>query len=180
CSRRPAIRRRWSRASASTSCWPRWRQGSRGAPDEHVMSIWGKVAVAGVYEHPTRFAPDKTAYQINAESARGALADAGLPIADAGVTIGDVDGFCTSGVGPIGILSLAQHLDLHPRWVDSQSIGGSSFVSHCLHAAAAIAGGLCDVVLVTYGSTAASERFAIGTGRRSPTGPPPHLQAAVR
>ena len=134
------------------------------------MSAWGKVAVAGVYEHPTRFAPDKTAYQLHAESARGALADAGL-------TIRDVDGFCTSGVGPIGILSLAQHLDLHPRWVDSQSIGGSSFVSHCLHAAAAISGGLCDVALVTYGSTAASERFAIGTGGGSPMDPPDNFEA---
>jgi len=134
------------------------------------MSMWGKVAVAGVYEHPTRFAPDKTAYQLHAESARGALADAGL-------TIRDVDGFCTSGVGPIGLLSLAQHLDLHPRWVDSQSIGGSSFVSHCLHAAAAISGGLCDVALVTYGSTAASERFAIGTGGGSAMDPPDNFEA---
>ena len=134
------------------------------------MSVWSKVAVAGVYEHPTRFAPDKTAYQLHAESARGALADAGL-------TIRDVDGFCTSGVGPIGILSLAQHLDLHPRWVDSQSIGGSSFVSHCLHAAAAISGGLCDVALVTYGSTAASERFAIGTGGGSAMDPPDNFEA---
>jgi acetyl-CoA acetyltransferase len=67
-------------------------------------------------------------------------------------------------VGPIGILSLAGHLNLRPSYVDSQAIGGSSFVSHCLHAAAAIAAGLCRVALVTYGSTAASERFAIGTG----------------
>ena len=121
------------------------------------MSVWGKVAVAGVYEHPTRFAPDKTAYQIHVESARGALADAGLGI-------GDVDGYFTSGVGPIGIMSLAQHLNLRPCYMDSQDIGGSSFVSHCLHAAAAIDAGLCSVALVTYGSTAASERFAIGTG----------------
>src|SRR2546429_8339673 len=64
----------------------------------------------------------------------------------------------------IGILSLAGHLNLRPSYVDSQAIGGSSFVSHCLHAAAAIAAGLCNVALVTYGSTAASERFAIGTG----------------
>ncbi len=121
------------------------------------MSVWGKVAVAGVYEHPARYAPDKTAYQIHAESARGALADAGL-------TVADVDGFFTSGVGPIGLISLAGHLNLRPCHMDSQSIGGSSFVSHCVHAAAAIAGGLCSVALVTYGSTAASERFAIGTG----------------
>src|SRR5262249_12829665 len=63
-----------------------------------------------------------------------------------------------------GILSLANHLNLRPRHLDSQAIGGSSFVSHCVHAAAAIAAGLCSVALVTYGSTAASERFAIGTG----------------
>jgi acetyl-CoA C-acetyltransferase len=121
------------------------------------VNPWGRVAVAGVYEHPTRYAPDKTAYQLHAEAARGALEDAGLRIRD-------VDGFFTSGVGPIGILSLAQHLDLRPDYLDSQAIGGSSFVSHCLHAAAAIATGLCSVALVTYGSTAASDRFAIGTG----------------
>jgi len=121
------------------------------------VSIWGGTAVVGAYEHPTRFAPDKTAFQLHAESARGALEDAGLAIKD-------VDGFFTSGVGPIGILSLAGHLNLRPSYVDSQAIGGSSFVSHCLHAAAAIAAGLCRVALVTYGSTAASERFAIGTG----------------
>jgi len=121
------------------------------------VSIWGGTAVVGAYEHPTRFAPDKTAFQLHAESARGALEDAGLAIKD-------VDGFFTSGVGPIGILSLAGHLNLRPSYVDSQAIGGSSFVSHCLHAAAAIDTGLCRVALVTYGSTAASERFAIGTG----------------
>ena len=121
------------------------------------MSIWGKVAVAGVFEHPARYAPDKTAFQIHAESARGALADAGLKISD-------VDGLFTSGVGPIGIMSLAQWLNIKPVFMDSQDIGGSSFVSHCLHAAAAIDAGLCNVALVTYGATAASDRFAIGTG----------------
>ena len=134
------------------------------------MSIWSKTAVVGAWEHPTRFAPHMTPFQIHAESARGALADAGL-------TIRDVDGFFTSGVGPIGIMSLAQHLNLRPCYLDSQSIGGSSFVSHCLHAAAAIAGGLCTVALVTYGSTAASERFAIGTGGSFATEPPDHFEA---
>jgi len=133
------------------------------------VSIWEQVVVAGVYEHPARYAPDKTAYQLHVESARGALEDAGL-------TLRDVDGFFTSGVGPIGILSLAQHLNLRPSYVDSQSIGGSSFVSHCLHAVAAIAGGLCDVALITYGSSAASERFAIGTGGGSGGDPADHFE----
>jgi len=121
------------------------------------MSIWGRTAVVGAFEHPTRFAPDKTAFQLHAESARGALEDAGLHVQD-------VDGFFTAGFSAMHLLSLAGHLDLHPSYVDSQMIGGSSFVSHCLHAAAAIDAGLCSVALVTYGSTAASERFAIGTG----------------
>jgi acetyl-CoA acetyltransferase len=132
--------------------------------------IWGRVAVVGAYEHPARFAPQLTAYQIHAESARGALEDAGLGI-------GDVDGLFTSGVGPIGIMSLAGHLNLNPCYLDSQAIGGSSFVSHCLHAAAAIAAGLCEVALVTYGSTAASERFAIGTGGGFMMDPPDSFEA---
>ena len=37
-------------------------------------------------------------------------------------------------------------------------------MAHTAHAAAAIHAGLCDVCLVVYGSTAASSRFAIGTG----------------
>ncbi len=42
------------------------------------VSLRGKTAVVGVYEHPTRFAPHMTQYQIMAEAARGALEDAGL------------------------------------------------------------------------------------------------------
>ena len=135
------------------------------------MSIWGRTAVVGAFEHPTRFAPDKTAFQLHAESARGALEDAGLHVQD-------VDGFFSAGFSAMHMLSLASHLDLHPTYVDSQMIGGSSFVSHCLHAAAAIEAGLCHVALVTYGSTAASERFAIGTGGGSAGDPPDQFEAS--
>jgi acetyl-CoA C-acetyltransferase len=134
------------------------------------MSFAGGIAVAGVYEHPTRFAPDKTAYQIHAESARGALEDAGLRLSD-------VDGLATSGVGALGVMTLAEHLNLNPRWMDSTSIGGSSFVAHVGHAAAAIQAGLCEVCLVTYGSTASSERFAVGTGGAHMADPPDHFES---
>ncbi len=129
------------------------------------------AAIVGVFEHPTRFAPHKTAFQIHAESARGALADAGL-------SIGDIDGYCTSGGGPLGLLSLCNHLNLNPAYVDSTSIGGSSFVAHVGHAAAAIAAGLCEVALITYGSTAASERFAIGTGGGFLSDPPDQFESS--
>jgi len=134
------------------------------------MAGLSDAVVAGVYEHPTRWAPDKTAYQIHAESARGALADAGL-------AIGDVDGFFTAGVGPIGIMTLAEHLNLTPRYHDSTNIGGSSFVAHVLHAAAAISAGLCSVALITYGSTASSDRFAVGTGGVSAGDPPDQFES---
>jgi acetyl-CoA C-acetyltransferase len=121
------------------------------------MSIKGKAAVAGVYEHPLRWAPHKTQYQIMAESARGALEDAGL-------SIKNVDGLFTSGVSGMGIVSLAEHINLNPDYLDSNSIGGSSFVSHTAHAAAAVAAGYCNVALILYGSKWSSDRFAIGTG----------------
>jgi len=40
------------------------------------MNLSRKTAVAGVYEHPSRYAPDKSMFQIMAESIRGALVDA--------------------------------------------------------------------------------------------------------
>ncbi len=132
------------------------------------MSIRGKTAVAGVYEHPLRWAPHKTQYQIMAESARGALEDAGL-------TLKDVDGLFTSGVSGMGIVSLAEHLNLNPDYLDSNSIGGSSFVSHTAHAAAAIAAGYCNVGLILYGSKWSSDRFAIGTAGGA-SGDPPDQQ----
>src|ERR1700724_4816678 len=123
------------------------------------MSIGWKTALAGVYEHPARFAPHKSMFQIMAESVRGALDDAGLKIQD-------VDGVCTTGMGMsgMGIVGFCDYLNLTPNFVDSTAIGGSSFVAHTAHAAAAIHAGLCDVCVVVYGSTAASSRFAIGTG----------------
>jgi acetyl-CoA C-acetyltransferase len=135
------------------------------------MSLRGKSAVVGVYEHPTRYAPHLTPYQIMAESAHGALEDAGLSIAD-------VDGLCTAGVGPIGVLALANHLNLRPSYLDSTNLGGSSFVAHVAHASAAIAAGLCNTALVLYGSTAASERFAVGTGGGA-FGDPPDAYEAI-
>ena len=125
------------------------------------MSLSGQIAISGVYEHPTRWAPERTPWQIMAESARGALKDAGLRISD-------VDGLFAAGMdmGPMGVVTLAEHLNLKPDFLDGTNIGGSSFVSHVTHAASAIHAGLCEVALILYGSTAASRAMAIGTGGR--------------
>ena len=88
------------------------------------MSLSRKTAVVGAYEHPTRFAPDKSMHQIMAESIRGALDDCGL-------TIKDVDGLLTAGMGMGGmaIVGFCDYLNLTPNFLDSTNIGGSSFVA---------------------------------------------------
>ena len=119
------------------------------------------ISIVGVHEHESRFSPDKSEFQIMAESAREALADAGL-------TKDDVDGLfgASMSMGMMGIVDLAEYLNMHPSYIDGTNIGGSSFVAHVNHAAAAINAGLCSVALILYGSTAASNAVAIGTGGR--------------
>lgn len=104
------------------------------------------------------------------ECAKGALEDAGL-------TKTDVDAYFTSGVGGMPPVVMAEYLGIRPTYVDSTSIGGSSFVSHLGHAAAAIAAGMCQVALITYGSTAWSAGAAIGTGGRAFSEVPDHFEA---
>jgi len=96
---------------------------------------------------------------------------------DAGLTLDDVDGIC-SAFNPTG---LAEHLGVHPRFVDGTMVGGSSFQLHVEHAAAAIAAGLCDVVVSVYASTPRSDRKRGGGGggfggRGGPPGPNPALE----
>jgi len=115
------------------------------------MSISGKACIAGVYEHPARKAPDKSVAQIHAESARGALADAGLSPAD-------VDGYFCAGDAPgLGALSIVEYMGLRVRHVDTTETGGSSYLIHVSHAAQAIAMGKCEVALVTLGGRPRSE-----------------------
>ena len=115
--------------------------------------------IAGVHEFPERKTA-KSVLEIQALSARAALADAGL-------SPKDVDGYFTVAGNPgVGPLATVDYLNLTPRYVDGTTIGGSSFVAHVNHAAAAIAEGRCRVALITYGSTSRSSGIAVGTRER--------------
>ncbi|MEY3913870.1 MAG: hypothetical protein RL509_1914 [Pseudomonadota bacterium] len=115
------------------------------------MTIKRKACIAGIYEHPTRKAPDKTVAQLHAECARGALADAGL-------SLQDVDGYFCAGDAPgMGGNNMADYLGLQLRHVDSTDTGGSSYLLHVSHAAQAIAAGKCKVALVTLAGRPRSE-----------------------
>jgi acetyl-CoA acetyltransferase len=77
-------------------------------------------------------------------------------LADAGLTLADVDGVCHTESS----MALAEYLGIHPRFTDSTMTGGSSFEVHVEHAAAAIAAGVCEVVVSVYAATPRSDRRA--------------------
>jgi acetyl-CoA C-acetyltransferase len=121
------------------------------------MSINGKAYIVGVYEHPTRKADDKSLAQLHAESAKGALDDAGL-------TKNDVDGYFCAGDAPgLGPLAMADYMGLKLRHLDSTDTGGSSYIIHVAHAAEAIALGKCKVALITLAGRPRAEGMATGT-----------------
>ncbi len=116
------------------------------------MNTKGTAFIAGIYEHPTRNAPDKSVAQLHAEVAKGALADAGL-------TKDDVDGyFCASDAPGHGPLNMVDYMNLAVRHVDATNTGGSSHMIHVAHAAQAIAAGKCSVALITLAGRPRSQR----------------------
>src|SRR5690606_17057978 len=74
-------------------------------------------------------------------------------------------GLCVAG-DTMAAVHVAEYLNLKPRWLDSTSIGGSSFLSHIIHAGDAIAAGHAEAVLIVYGSVARSAAAALGTSGR--------------
>lgn len=107
------------------------------------MSIRGKAHIAGAFEHPGRELPEVSLARIHAEVAHGALADAGL-------TVSDVDAYYCAGDAPgFGPVSMADYLGLSLSTMDSTESGGSSYLMHVGHAAAMIAAGKCHVALIT-------------------------------
>ena len=125
------------------------------------MSIKNKAYIVGIYEHPTRKAEDKSLAQLHAESAKGAIEDAGL-------SKSDIDGYFCAGDAPgLGPLSMADYMGLKLRHMDSTDCGGSSYLIHVGHAAEAIALGKCKIALITLAGKPRSEGQATGTAART-------------
>ena len=126
------------------------------------MSTRGKAAIVGAAESDLgEVGPGFTPLDLIGQATKGALADAGLDK-------GDVDGlFSASAYYSMAAVSAGEYLGIRPRYSDATNMGGSSFVSHLLHAAAAIDAGLCEVALIVYASTQRS-----GGGFRGVSDPP--------
>lgn len=125
------------------------------------MTSTSSAYICGAYEHPTRHAPDKSVAQLHAECALGALADAGL-------TLAEVDGYFCAGDVPGGTpLVMADYLNLRLSWLDGTEMGGCSYISLVSHAAAAIAAGKCSVALITMAGRPRSTGQSVGVKPRA-------------
>ncbi|HXK34294.1 MAG TPA: acetyl-CoA acetyltransferase [Dehalococcoidia bacterium] len=123
------------------------------------MTLKNRVAIVGADEtDEIGVVPNMTPIMMHAQAARNALRDAGIDKSE-------VDAVFTCGIGAMASTQLCEYLGIIPKYTDSTMTGGSSFVIHVEHAAAAINAGLCSVALITHGETGFSSR-----NRRGPRG----------
>ena len=85
-------------------------------------------------------------------------------LAEAGLTMADVDGLAVAGMwgmpGPGATQPnlLAEYLGIRfPKYLDGTNVGGSAFVLHAGHAYEMIKAGVCVTVLILYGSMQKSQ-----------------------
>ncbi|BBY93594.1 thiolase [Mycobacterium gallinarum] len=117
-----------------------------------IVGAADEVSPEGVIDVPLR--------ELEARVIRAALADAGL-------TLKDVDGLCSCTGGTLmHSVELAEYLGITPRFTDATQTGGASYGLYVEHAAAAIAAGLAETVVIVYASTprAARRRGEKGMG----------------
>ena len=119
-----------------------------------------EAVIVGVAEEPLTkgvFATPASPLQAQARVAKAALAQAGL-------TLADVDGLCTAnlwglpGAGLLPTITLSEYLGITPTFHDGTNFGGAAFEAHVAHAAMALERKQADVVLIVYGSAQKSER----------------------
>lgn len=114
----------------------------------HEKNLRGSTSIVGVAEAGVgAVGPEVSALQLTGEAALAALDDSGLSISDVDAV------FCHSAFFSLPGTRLSEYLGIRPRYTDTTAMGGSSFVAHLHHAAAAISAGMCEVALIAYGST---------------------------
>jgi acetyl-CoA acetyltransferase len=107
----------------------------------------GGVAIVGAAETSRiGVVPDMSMLELHADAALSALEDAGL-------SVKDVDGVATAQTFA---LDISHHLGITPRWLDGTNVGGCSYMTLVRHAAAAIASGATNTVLITHGQSGRS------------------------
>ncbi|HVC31623.1 MAG TPA: hypothetical protein VND24_10585 [Steroidobacteraceae bacterium] len=124
-----------------------------------AAAIVGAAEAAEIGYPPT----PKTSLQLHIEAIKNVSNQTGIPISR-------IDGIFSAGWSS----ELAEHLGLHPRYIDTTAVGGCSFEMHVHHALAAIYAGIIDVALISHGEAGWSARAnrGRGTGRAGGSGDP--------
>src|SRR2546423_13016390 len=122
------------------------------------------IAGIGLSDYPV--APDLDSVQHHALAMQGALADCGVEKSAIDAYIGAGGSHQMMVDDPV---TLAEYFRIDHSYIDGTMTGGSSFEFHVQHGAAAIRDGLCDTILVTYGSDQLSRMGRmLGTGGVAP------------
>ena len=128
------------------------------------MSLSGAAAIVGAAEAVEIGYPEEpiTSLQLHIEAIKAVSDQTGIPISD-------IEGVFSTGWSS----ELAEHLGIHPKYIDTTSVGGCSFEMHVHHALLAVYAGVIDVALVSHGQNGWSARRIGGGGRRGgdPTAP---------
>ncbi len=118
-----------------------------------LKDLRGKIAIVGVGTAGCGEAHGMSDLEILGQAAKAALDDAGLALKD-------VDGLCTANLNAaMWPLNVVEYLGIRPKFVEGTNVGGAAFVAHQLPAMLALDAGVCDVVLVCYGSTQRTSTF---------------------
>tara|TARA_R110000751_G_scaffold288076_4_gene393193 strand:+ start:41102 stop:42313 length:1212 start_codon:yes stop_codon:yes gene_type:complete len=116
-------------------------------PDPRTGRSLRNVVIAGAGESDAiGTVPDQSGLMLAVSAAHNALADSGLEP-------GAVDGLFTARTSA---LTLAEYLGIRPRHLDNTWIGGNSFLTQMIHAAAALDAGLCRIALIVHGQAGRS------------------------
>ena len=79
-------------------------------------------------------------------------------LADAGLSVSDIDGLATSGVSRFSATQVADYLGIQPAWSDSTFAGGSAYEMYVARAVQAIEAGQASVVVVSFASNQRSAK----------------------
>lgn len=106
----------------------------------------GRTAIVGAATYGIGEAPGQSAMELLAQASVRAIADSGLKMSD-------IDGvFSILSEDPFSAMTVPEYLGIRPKLVETTRTGGSSFQIHAMWAAMALDAGLCDAVLICYGS----------------------------
>ena len=125
------------------------------------MSLRYKTAIVGASETTQLgIVPDMSETELHIDAAINAMRDAGIEK-------DQIDGISAT----MNPATLAHYLGIVPTWVDNTSVGGTSFLIHMRHAAAAIASGLATTILCCMGQSGRSRVGVGGTRIGTAAGP---------